>query len=201
MKDRHDSTDARIAQQGGRQALGRRLESNRFHSVPCANEGAPLPKPFKVSSRRGCVRVEVGHRVCESTQFGEYHYFIHGDLTKSRHLAGAYKGTCKVHKSADVHSTAWIFSFQAYRGRFLPSPNHQSSHFRKPRVPSAASCCYPSPATSHRCSVVIARHALALVDALILDRRLEHHAIGQFIDHASLDFLPRGLAGGAFEAT
>src|SRR5262249_61453763 len=42
-------------------------------------------------------------------------------------------------------------------------------------------------------SVVVPRHAL-LRDAMIFDRRLENHAVGELIDHAALDLLPRRLA-------
>src|SRR4051794_39315146 len=33
-----------------------------------------------------------------------------------------------------------------------------------------------------------------LGDALVFHRRFEHHALGELIDHAALDFLPWGLA-------
>src|SRR5665213_1408481 len=47
--------------------------------------------------------------------------------------------------------------------------------------------------------VIVARHEF-LRDALEFNRRLEHHAVGQLIDHAALDFLPRRLARGIFVA-
>src|SRR6185312_17130197 len=43
-----------------------------------------------------------------------------------------------------------------------------------------------------RLLVIIPRHEL-LRDALIFDRRLEHHAVGKLIDHAALNLLPRRL--------
>src|SRR5215831_153254 len=39
-------------------------------------------------------------------------------------------------------------------------------------------------------SMIVARHRKCLRDALIFDGRLEHHARGELIDHAALDFLP-----------
>src|SRR5271154_1347800 len=42
-------------------------------------------------------------------------------------------------------------------------------------------------------SMIVARHEF-LRDALILDRRLEHHPGRKLIHHGALDFLPRGLA-------
>src|SRR5262245_61358439 len=41
--------------------------------------------------------------------------------------------------------------------------------------------------------VTIAWHAALLRDALVFDRRLEHHAFGELIDEVALDFLPRRL--------
>src|SRR5262249_54505481 len=43
-------------------------------------------------------------------------------------------------------------------------------------------------------SVIIARHAERLGDALILHSRLEHHAVGELVDHRTLDLLPGRLA-------
>src|SRR6185437_3281754 len=43
-----------------------------------------------------------------------------------------------------------------------------------------------------RLLVIIPRHEL-FRDALVFDRRLEHHAVGELIDHAALDLLPRRL--------
>src|SRR3972149_2201273 len=43
-------------------------------------------------------------------------------------------------------------------------------------------------------SVTIPRRALGVGDVLVFDRRLEHHAAFQLIDHAALDFLPGRLA-------
>src|SRR5262245_57345068 len=42
--------------------------------------------------------------------------------------------------------------------------------------------------------MTIAWHAALLRDALVFDRRLEHHAFGELIDEVALDFLPRRLA-------
>ena len=41
----------------------------------------------------------------------------------------------------------------------------------------------------------MSRGTQGLRDALILDRRLQHHAVGELIDHGALDFLPWRLAG------
>src|SRR5262249_59111363 len=49
-------------------------------------------------------------------------------------------------------------------------------------------------------SVVVPRHAL-LRDAMIFHGRLENHAVGERIDHAALDLLPRRLARRIFIAT
>src|SRR5580704_19082489 len=48
-------------------------------------------------------------------------------------------------------------------------------------------------------SVIIAGNGF-LRDALVFDRRLEHHAVGELVDHAALDLLPRRLARRIFEA-
>src|SRR5262249_5398181 len=48
-------------------------------------------------------------------------------------------------------------------------------------------------------SVIVARHAL-LGDALIFDRRGEHHAVGELLDHAALNLLPGRLARREMEA-
>src|ERR1700683_2658477 len=40
-----------------------------------------------------------------------------------------------------------------------------------------------------RPSMTVARNVL-LRDALILDRGLEHHAVGELVDHGALDLLP-----------
>src|SRR3954469_24473976 len=45
-------------------------------------------------------------------------------------------------------------------------------------------------------SVVVTRHAARLRDLLIFHRRAQHHAVGQLVHHAALDFLPRRLALG-----
>src|SRR3977135_525192 len=47
--------------------------------------------------------------------------------------------------------------------------------------------------------MIIPWHVL-LRDALIFDRRLEHHALGELVDHAALDLLPGRLARRIFEA-
>lgn len=47
--------------------------------------------------------------------------------------------------------------------------------------------------------MVVSGHAF-LRDVLIFNRRPEHHAVGQLIDHRALDFLPGRLACGIFEA-
>src|SRR5215813_7254915 len=49
-------------------------------------------------------------------------------------------------------------------------------------------------AADRTASVVVARNAFGLSDALILDRGLEHHALRQLVHHAALDFLPWRLA-------
>ena len=43
-------------------------------------------------------------------------------------------------------------------------------------------------------SVVVARDAHGLGDVLVFDRRLQHHALGELVDHAALDLLPGRLA-------
>src|SRR5262249_61372141 len=43
-------------------------------------------------------------------------------------------------------------------------------------------------------SVAVAGDAHALRHPLIFHRRLEHHAVGELVDNAALDLLPRGLA-------
>src|SRR6516225_11165178 len=40
--------------------------------------------------------------------------------------------------------------------------------------------------------VIVARHRF-LCDPLIFDRRSQNHAVGELIDHAALDLLPRRL--------
>src|SRR5580700_7979878 len=48
-------------------------------------------------------------------------------------------------------------------------------------------------------SVIVARNGF-LCDALVFDRRLEHHAVGELVDHATLDLLPWRLARRILEA-
>src|ERR1700680_4242285 len=59
----------------------------------------------------------------------------------------------------------------------------------------------PSPEErAHRVLMVIAGHAEFLCDTLELDCTLEHHAVGELIDHGALDLLPWRLAGRELEA-
>src|SRR4051794_10304706 len=51
-----------------------------------------------------------------------------------------------------------------------------------------------------RTSMVVARQALFLGDPLILDGRLQHHALFELGDDAALDFLPRSLVRGILVA-
>src|SRR5262249_27804976 len=48
--------------------------------------------------------------------------------------------------------------------------------------------------------MIVARDAHRFGDVLILDRRLEHHAFGELLDHGALDLLPRRLARRIFVA-
>src|SRR5450830_1940101 len=48
-------------------------------------------------------------------------------------------------------------------------------------------------------SVIVPRNVL-LCNALIFNGRLEHHSIGQLVDHGALNFLPRRLARGICKA-
>jgi hypothetical protein len=48
--------------------------------------------------------------------------------------------------------------------------------------------------------VVVARDAEGFGDALVLDCRLQHHAVAKLADHAALDFLPGGLGRGELVA-
>src|SRR5262245_36558093 len=41
--------------------------------------------------------------------------------------------------------------------------------------------------------MVVARDTLGLGDPLVLDRRLEHHALGELVDEPALDLLPGRL--------
>ena len=50
------------------------------------------------------------------------------------------------------------------------------------------------------CLMVVARHTL-LRDALIFYCRFQHHAVSELIDHAALDFLPRGLTRRVLKST
>src|SRR5258708_6605974 len=58
--------------------------------------------------------------------------------------------------------------------------------------------CAPNPPYEARaerrpyCSMAVARNAL-LGDALVFDGGLEHHAVGELVDHGALDLLPGGL--------
>src|SRR5262252_7326670 len=49
-------------------------------------------------------------------------------------------------------------------------------------------------------SMIIPRHPDSLGNALILHGRLEHHAVGELVDHGALDLLPGRLAGRELEA-
>src|SRR5215207_5852064 len=48
-------------------------------------------------------------------------------------------------------------------------------------------------------SMVVARDALGLRDALVLDGRLQDHALAELIHHRALDLLPRRLMAGEME--
>jgi hypothetical protein len=61
---------------------------------------------------------------------------------------------------------------------------------------STASDCPPGwPASRPSClaSMIVARNALGLGNLLILDRRLQNHAVRKIVDQLTLDFLPRRL--------
>src|SRR5256885_10437870 len=51
---------------------------------------------------------------------------------------------------------------------------------------------------THNChgSMTVPRHAGLLRNALVFDRRLEHHTVGELIDEVALDLLPGRLALG-----
>ena len=51
-----------------------------------------------------------------------------------------------------------------------------------------------------RASMIVARDALGLGDLLVLDRRLQHHAVGELVDHAALDLLPGRLVRGILDS-
>src|SRR5262249_51389308 len=94
-------------------------------------------------------------------------------------------------KAMACFSLRGITGFAAFgsRGKRLPRPN---------------AAVYPQPSFVNRVarqmgSVVVPRHAL-LRDAMIFERRLENHAVGELIDHAALDLLPRRLARRIFVA-
>jgi hypothetical protein len=42
--------------------------------------------------------------------------------------------------------------------------------------------------------MIVPRHPEGLGDAMVLHRRLKHHAVGELIDHGALDLLPWRLA-------
>ena len=48
--------------------------------------------------------------------------------------------------------------------------------------------------------MIVPGYPHGLVDLLILDRILQHHAGAHLADHAALDFLPGGLGGGIGKA-
>src|SRR5678815_3971296 len=51
-----------------------------------------------------------------------------------------------------------------------------------------------------RGSVIVARDALGLGDLLVLDRGLQHHALGELVDDPALDLLPGRLVSREFVA-
>src|SRR5689334_22935626 len=58
-------------------------------------------------------------------------------------------------------------------------------------------CCIDTRGTNNRCaSMTVPRHAGLLRDPLVLDRRLEHHTVGELVDEVALDLLPWRLALG-----
>src|SRR5512134_3902254 len=71
---------------------------------------------------------------------------------------------------------------------------------RRRRTPSGGATRESGSCRDFRRSVVVARNALALGDLLVLDRRLQHHAVGELVDDAALDLLPRRLVLRKLEA-
>src|SRR5262245_29097878 len=69
---------------------------------------------------------------------------------------------------------------------------------RKPGLPGSRLRCRlergaPTARAPGRPLVIVARDALGFGDLLILDRRLQHHAVGKIIDDLALDLLPGRL--------
>src|SRR3984893_13850835 len=56
------------------------------------------------------------------------------------------------------------------------------------------------PLIANSSSVIVARHAGGLGEALVFHRRLEHHAVGELVHHGALNLLPWCLAGRELEA-
>src|SRR5215467_12793863 len=94
-------------------------------------------------------------------------------------------------KAMACFSLRGVTGFAAFgsRGSACPGP---MPPFTRSRVSSTAFARQMG-------SVVVPWHAL-LRDAMIFDGWLENHAVGELIDHAALDLLPRRLARRIFPA-
>src|SRR6266571_668092 len=63
--------------------------------------------------------------------------------------------------------------------------------------PYQIGCCIDTRDINNCCaSMTVPRHAGLLRNALVFDRRLEHHTVGELIDEVALDLLPGRLALG-----
>src|SRR5882672_86743 len=63
--------------------------------------------------------------------------------------------------------------------------------------PYQVGCCIDTRGINNCCaSMTVPRHAGLLRHPLVLDRRLQHHTIGELVDEVALDLLPRRLALG-----
>src|SRR5258705_12801652 len=61
--------------------------------------------------------------------------------------------------------------------------------------PYQIGCCIDTRGTNnYRASMTVPRHTGLLRNALVFDRRLEHHTVGELVDEVALDLLPGRLA-------
>ena len=137
---------------------------------------------------------------------------VHVGRDHARALGGEGLGDCAT-DSLSCRGDKRDLALQTFRHEVIPPSHARQRHTgrigscreractergfqdRYKNLPGAAA---PVLAHEHRddsASVIVARHAL-LRDALIFDRGLEHHAVGELVDHARVGF-PATASGSA----
>src|SRR3569623_1027231 len=121
----------------------------------------------------------------ESTTFLAIALTASVDSASSANVLSVFSASC-LPPSRSVATTS---APSAMKAAAIAAPMPCPAAVMKARLPLRRPATFESSSYS---LMIVARHEF-LGDALILDRRLEHHAVGELIDHAALDLLPRRL--------